>query len=435
MARELADQEVASDLRSAELMAGIKEEASRHPVRYYDQEFEQYVQALGQIGETVAPFLDRQVTDWQGGDKDECAASRVVGEAVAKAYGVPVFYDDPAAIIAYATGAHMRDVQGVQGFYCSDPESIVINQALGPEAKTFALWHEIGHLMLGHQLKGAMPSTDIGDPNNPLHGVRSFEYMADAFAMTMLQRTGVHENRFCRVSSVMTMFRFERQYEAATNPDFDDTMEMASLSDFMTHLDIDAAIKRKQEFLRANWTLLIDKADEVREALAGDGPIKRQASPANIPPGQQSTPEERQQVLRQRFHRQHQKEIEDALGTTDGGQGAVSTTAAPESPSRRPASSRQPAAPGSAAAQKAPVAAPAAAIPPTPPAAASVGATREERMKAIEEAATALGRKMQGAFGHGGGTMGLPSGGSRREAPGSQEAEEEINDWLSDPGL
>jgi hypothetical protein len=52
-------------------------------------------------------------------------------------------------------------------------------------------------------------------------------------------------------------------------------------------------------------------------------------------------------------------------------------------------------------------------------------ATREERVKAIEESATSLGRKMQGAFGSG----------SSLQALGGQESEEEIQDLLAELGF
>jgi hypothetical protein len=334
--------------------------------------------------------------------------------AVAEAYGVPVVYGDAASVIAQATGQSRQAVSGVQGFYCSDPEHIMINSEIGEEAQTFVLWHEIGHLTLGHHLEGAMPSTDIGDLENPLHGVRSFEYMADAFAITMMQRTGVKENSFGRMSSIMTMVRFERHFEEAANIDFDSNKSYNNLVEAMGQLDMKAAVERKQEFLKANWPLLVDKADEVREILTGSKAAERKAWPAVIPLGQQSTDAQRYEVGQQRYRKNHAQEIEEAMGF-DPDRIARETAAAEQRSQEAGAKYRH---------ENAKVIEAALGTKP------GVGEelTEEQRAaktKAIEETAARLGEKMQGAFG-------------RVQEPGlgwgSKETAEEIEDWIEELG-
>ena len=389
-----------------------------------EAEYEQYVQSLGRIEEVITPFVkDTDITAWREGDVSECEGSRTVALAVAAAYGVRVEFGNVQRAVAQMMGVPDSMVQGVYGFYCPDPEGIMIDDQLGPEASVFVLWHEIGHLMLGHHLEGAMPETDIGDLANPMHGVRSFEYMADAFAMTMMQRTGVKENRFARMSSFKTMLRFEKHYEEAMNVDFDDSQDYENLSDLMANLDVKAATGRKQEFLRANWPLLINQANKVRSAIEDLTPPERKAYPASIPLGQQSTKEMREEIERQRFKKDNkatlaaamsdqpvtaqmrtQIEAERTLGAAKAAKKAQKrameglggtpwpTGSGPHSPGTSSIGAQQ----GAGKNKQQP---PAVATGEQDSARGAVPFSREERIKLIEEAAKVLGGKLQGGFG------------------------------------
>ena len=395
-----------------------------------EAEYEQYVLSLGKIEEVITPFIkDDDITAWREGDESECDASRKVAIAVAAAYGVRVEFGDVQAVVAQLMGVSIYEVQGVHGFYSPEPEGIMIDDRLGPEAGTFVLWHEIGHLMLGHHLEGAMPETDIGDLLNPMHGVRSFEYMADAFAMTMLQRTGVKENRFARMSSFKTMLRFEKYYEEVMNVDWDESKSYDGLINLMANLDVVGATMRKQEFLRANWPLLINKANEVRGAMTGEVEAVRKACPAVIPPSQVSTKEMREAVENQRFRNAHKATLQAAVSeeplseeTCDkieeeraawakreerrakgeemaanrsgGGVGrnklGLAAGGQQQGARGRGQSAGGASTPGSGS-QPTPMAAPLATL--------AGPLSQAERIKAIEEAASALGGKLPGAFG------------------------------------
>ena len=249
--------------------------------------FAHHLAALSEDAISLAPS-DTQSLLLQIGDPLEVSRSEAKALDLAHAYGVPVYYfseSDWAALGAPIDtlgtcvapppppgdgepASHFIDIPPSGSLVIPLSGFVAVSASLGPEARAFVLWHELGHLVFGHPANTVPVEYDLSLQK---FGWRSREYLANAFASIMMQETFPAAHLFGDATSRGYVWHFERGFEVLTNREAGKELDTAS------------AVSRVHAFLRANSDLLLSKVAEVRQVGQGLRAAHRSFAQAFIP--------------------------------------------------------------------------------------------------------------------------------------------------------
>jgi hypothetical protein len=249
--------------------------------------FEHHLQSLATPGPSLSPKNTRSLLNFSL-DSLACRRSQASAVSIANAYGVEVHFvpdsdprlNDSLTLGFYRPARYTPGPPGLPGAgSLLEPDSIVIRASSSPEKRISTLWHELGHLVLGHNAPNVL---GYHDPDRPpdLHstslGWRSEEYLANAFASIIIQETipgphPLHEalsrSYVETFESLLAVVLYERDpsgpYDAATGT------------------------SRAQALLAANRDSLLSTVAFVKQVGRGLSLAYHLDSPTVIPPGQE----------------------------------------------------------------------------------------------------------------------------------------------------
>jgi hypothetical protein len=235
--------------------------------------------ALDPVALALDPSVEGFLHEAFPGEPTECAIASEQAIALAQAYGCEVSWVD-SLVDTFPNQVFARDASGCyQQAQDGRGDHIFIESGLSPSLRAFILWHEVAHLIFSH----TGDTLPVGDLVSSSTGGRSQEYIANAFASIMFQKSVSQKQPNLDAFCLGYVFIFESVFDALKHPTRD------------PHLwSVAEAVLRAQEFLLQNRSLILNQVALAREILAGQRlavpsvhvaviPLSQQVSRADFP--------------------------------------------------------------------------------------------------------------------------------------------------------
>lgn len=238
---------------------------SAPPTVHHQAAFDSYLALLTASAQSQAPLFRPQPTPLSlalastQGDKAACRQSERLALRIASTYSTAVSF--VPFVGTNAGGSHEWTTN-----------RIYVRSDLGPEARAYILWHEVGHLLFDHRGFTNIPAGDFFDSS----GSRSQEYVADAFAALMLSSTLPGPHLLVADTILMRTRRTEIGLEAQLNPDYV----------FGTDPSWVKVNARVAAFLLSNRALILSQVLLATSIIRSQVALPRTSCVATIPPSQ-----------------------------------------------------------------------------------------------------------------------------------------------------